>query len=76
MNDVTKSSNAPEVTSGTTSGMTVSSQVSVGFTKPVGRKTIEGSTPGDHRAPNTGGSTTDQFKNQAGPRGETGTKGN
>ena len=52
------------------SGMAVGSDVAV-TVKPVGRKTIEGSTPGDHRSPNTGGSTTDSFKNQAGPRGET-----
>lgn len=42
---------------------------------PVDSKTITGSFSGDHRAPNTGANTTDAFKNQAGPRGETGTKG-
>src|SRR5919108_6605081 len=33
-----------------TSGMTVGSQVNVGPIKPVDRKTLEGSTPGDTRA--------------------------
>lgn len=56
-------------------GLTVGSQVNVGPMKPVDSKTLTGSYPGDHRAPNTGETTTDQFKNQAGPRGETGTKG-
>lgn len=55
----------------TTNGMNVGSQVNVGPTKPVDHKTTEGSTPGDFRAPNTGANTTDAFKNQAGPRGET-----
>jgi hypothetical protein len=36
--------------------------------KPVDRKTLAGSTPGDHRAPNTGAGVTDKFKVQGGPR--------
>ena len=75
MSEATKQSNKPEVTSDTTSGMGCLSQVSVGVTKPVDAKTLAGSTPGDHRAPSTGAGITDQFKNQAGPRGETGTRG-
>jgi hypothetical protein len=39
--------------------------------KDVGSKTLEGSHAGDHRAPNTGATITDAFKNQAGPRGLT-----
>jgi hypothetical protein len=39
--------------------------------KQVDHKTITGSNPGDSRAPNTGATTTDAFKNQSGPRGET-----
>jgi hypothetical protein len=55
-----------------TSGMNVGSQVTVGKVKTgEGVKTIEGSFPGDHRAPNTGAGITDSFKNQNGPRGET-----
>ena len=53
------------------SSLTVGSQVTVGPMKPVDSKTLEGSYAGDHRAPNTGATTTDQFKNQAGPLGET-----
>lgn len=34
----------------TTDKMTVGSQVNVGPIKPVDRKTLEGSTPGDHRS--------------------------
>lgn len=75
MNEVTKQSNAPDVASDTTSGMGCLSQVSVGVTKPVDAKTVEGSTPGDHREKESADFSTDQFKNQAGPRGETGTKG-
>ena len=36
--------------------------------KPAGFRTITGSTPGDHRAPNSGAGITDKFKNQGGPR--------
>jgi hypothetical protein len=60
-----------ERSTGINSGLNVSSQVSVGQTKPVDFKSLEGSYTGDHRGPNTGATTTDQFKNQAGPRGET-----
>ena len=49
------------------SGMTVSNPVVI-TVKPVDRKTITGSTPGDHRAPNTGAGITDQFKTPPGPR--------
>ena len=52
MSEVTTQSNKPDVTSDTTSGMSVSSPVSVGPVKPTGHKTVEGSRPGDHRAPN------------------------
>jgi hypothetical protein len=53
-----------------TSGMTVGSQVNVGAIKPVDRKTIEGSYPGDSRSEDETDITA-QFKNQAGPRSET-----
>lgn len=75
MSEATKQSNAPDVTSDTTSGMGVTSQVFVGVTKPVDSLTLAGSTPGDHREKESADFSTDQFKNQAGPRGETGTKG-
>ena len=56
---------------GNMSGMTVGSQVVVGAVKSVDAKVIEGSHQGTFRAPNTGAGVTDQFKDQAGPRGET-----
>ena len=43
--------------------------------KPVDFKSLAGSYPGDHRQPQTAGDVTAPFRNQAGPRGETGTKG-
>jgi hypothetical protein len=57
------------------SSLTVGSQVNVGLVKPVDSKTLTGSYPGDHRENESQDFSTDQFKNQAGPRGETGTKG-
>jgi hypothetical protein len=57
------------------SGMTCGSQVVVGPIRPVDRRTIEGSTPGDFRDKESADFSTDSFKNQAGPRGETVTKG-
>ncbi len=53
------------------SGMTCGSQLPAPAAKPVDANHLEGSNKGDHRAPNTGTGVTDQFKNQAGPRGET-----
>ena len=59
--------------SSVTSGMNVgqNSAVTPVSVKPVDRRTIEGSTPGDHRAPSTGAGITDSFKTQNGPRGLT-----
>jgi trimethylamine:corrinoid methyltransferase-like protein len=57
------------------SGMNSQPQISAPVAKPTGRITLEGSTPGDHRSPNSGAGVTDEFKSQAGPRGEIGTKG-
>jgi hypothetical protein len=51
--------------------VTPNSAVSPVTVKQTGYKTITGSNAGDHRTPNTGATTTDAFKNQAGPRGET-----
>lgn len=56
---------------GNTSGMTVSSQVTVGLVKPVDRLTITGSTPGDFRAQ----ANDVQMPPQPAPRSETATKG-
>jgi hypothetical protein len=57
-------------TSTTDSPVTVGSQVNVGPTRPVDRRTIEGSTPGDHRA--TPGdvvkATMDKIANPPSPR--------
>lgn len=50
------------------SGMSIGSQIVLGAIKPVDRRTITGSTPGDFRAPNTGAGITDQFMNAPGPR--------
>lgn len=58
-----------------TSSMGVSSQVGPIIVKPVGNKTLEGSYPGDHRDIESADFSTDSFKSEAGPRGETGTKG-
>lgn len=65
--------NAGEHESSVTSGMAVSqpSDLKPVMVTPVDRKTLTGSTPGDFRSANTGAGVTDQFKNQAGPRGET-----
>jgi len=49
------------------SGMVVGSVVDVTI-KPVDRKTIAGSTPGDHRAPGNKADLTAQFKDSPGPR--------
>lgn len=46
----------------------VASQVDVGAIKPVDRRTIEGSTPGDHRAPANTNDLTGFAKNPPGPR--------
>lgn len=67
MSEATKQSNKPEATSDTTSGMGCLSQVFVGVTKSVDAKTIEGSTPGDHRVPAAPVSM-DEFKNSPSPR--------
>jgi hypothetical protein len=56
------------------SGLSVGSQVTVGPIKPVDSKTLSGSYPGDHREKESEDFSTESFKNQAGPRGETGTK--
>lgn len=50
--------------------MTVTSQVAVGAIKPVDRKTIEGSTPGDHRSPSrdTAKAALDKATDNGGPR--------
>jgi hypothetical protein len=56
----------------TTSGMNVTSSVApISVKTGTGVKTIEGSFPGDHRAPANKADITASFKNQAGPRGET-----
>jgi hypothetical protein len=47
------------------------SQPVVGPIKQVDHNALVGSNKGDHRSENTGKSTTDQFKSQPGPRGET-----
>ena len=54
--------------SASTSPMSVNSQVSVGPIKPVDRRTIQGSTPGDFRAPALTADVTDFAKNAPGPR--------
>jgi len=43
--------------------------------KQVDHNALVGSNQGDHRQPQTAGDVTAPFRNQAGPRGETGTKG-
>lgn len=58
--------------SSVTSGMNVGAQVTpIRVKTGEGVKTIEGSFPGDHRAPANKTDITAAFKNQAGPRGET-----
>ncbi len=52
----------------TTNNMNVGSQVEVGPIKPVHRKTIEGSTPGDFRDNDSSDFSTDFAKNSPGPR--------
>ena len=54
--------------SASTSPMSVNSQVTVGAFKPVDRKTLEGSTPGDFRAPANTADLTDFAKNPPCPR--------
>jgi hypothetical protein len=54
------------------SGFTVGSQVTVGAIKPVDRKTLEGSTPGDFRAPALSADVTAFAKNSPGPREQVG----
>ena len=66
--DGKKLANSPEQGSSVTSGMSLSSPVTVGPIKPVDRKTIEGSTPGDHRAPALKADITAFAKNSPGPR--------
>ena len=60
---------------GNTSGMSVGSQVVVGAVKPVDSKTLAGSYSGDHREGESQDFSTESFKNQSGPRGETGKRG-
>jgi hypothetical protein len=56
----------------TTSGMNVAAPVTpISVKTGTGVKTIEGSFPGDHRAPANTADITAAFKNQNGPRGET-----
>lgn len=50
------------------SGMSVASPIPAVTIKPVDRKTIQGSYPGDSRYPNTGAGITDQFHTCPGPR--------
>jgi hypothetical protein len=50
--DGKKLSNAPGQGSSVTSGMSISSPVTVGPIRPVDRKTLAGSTPGDFRSGN------------------------
>ena len=50
------------------SGFAVASPIPAVTIKPVDRKTLQGSYPGDSRAPNSGAGVTDQFKNSPGPR--------
>jgi hypothetical protein len=55
-----------------TSGMNVAAPVTpISVKTGTGVKTIEGSFPGDHRAPANTADITAAFKNQNGPRGET-----
>jgi hypothetical protein len=60
-----------------TSGMEAQQNAEVRpvMVRPVDRKTIEGSYAGDSRENESQDFSTDGLKHQAGPRGETGTKG-
>jgi hypothetical protein len=62
---------AAEPSTGINSGLNVTSQVEVGPTKPVDRKTLEGSTPGDFRSQ----AADAVLPANPGPRDETGQAG-
>jgi hypothetical protein len=72
-NDINEQSGSPRDSrnSGVTSGLNTQCQVPAPIAKQTNHNALVGSNQGDHRAPNSGAGTTDSFKSQAGPRGET-----